>query len=181
MAFTIITQIGPGKRFRSQLALACSLVFLASCREAPKLADETVAPDSGAAPHERYHLEGTNVVTQGAIHHAWNGEADQLGLWDGATEEDKVLSRRVHVVLSTDTMGVTGAIDVKLLNKFLQVHTENGVVTLRGKVRSEKEKANMEATAAALDGVAEVRNELQVDPSVPRDSIRDEIQQFTDE
>jgi hypothetical protein len=170
----------PSKEFGWHLALACSLVFLAGCREAPDLADETVVPHAGAAPHERYNLEGTNVVTQGAVEHAWNDQADDLGLWDGATEQDKVLSRRVHVVLSTDTLGVTGAIDVDLLNKNLQVHTQDGVVTLRGVVRSEKEKANMEATAAGLDGVREVRNELHVDPSVPLDSIRDKVQQFTE-
>jgi hyperosmotically inducible periplasmic protein len=50
----------------------------------------------------------------------------------------------------------------------LNVDTVNGIVTLHGKVATEAEKAKAESVARGIEGAKEVKNLLQVVPSVQR-------------
>lgn len=47
----------------------------------------------------------------------------------------------------------------------IQIFIQNGKVTLRGPVRSEEEKGNLEAKAAIVAGQENVTNQLDVAPS----------------
>ena len=47
----------------------------------------------------------------------------------------------------------------------IKVITQDGKVTLRGPVRSEEEKSNLEAKAASVAGQENVTNQLDVTPS----------------
>jgi hypothetical protein len=47
----------------------------------------------------------------------------------------------------------------------VKIITRNGKVTLKGPVRSDDEKANIEAKAAAVAGAANVTNELTIAPT----------------
>jgi osmotically-inducible protein OsmY len=55
------------------------------------------------------------------------------------------------------TPGAPAALNIKII-------AQDGKVTLRGPVRSEEEKANIEAKAVAAGGQDNVSNELQVAP-----------------
>jgi len=46
----------------------------------------------------------------------------------------------------------------------IKIITQNGVVTLKGPVRSEEEKQVIEKKAAAIAGAAQIKNELEVAP-----------------
>jgi hyperosmotically inducible protein len=46
----------------------------------------------------------------------------------------------------------------------VKIIATNGLVTLRGPVRSKKEKTAIEAKAKAIAGVTDVRNELTIAP-----------------
>jgi hyperosmotically inducible periplasmic protein len=70
---------------------------------------------------------------------------------------DRELVRQIRKVLVPDKSLSTHAHNVKII-------AANGVVTLRGPVRSEEEKAAIEAKAKAIAGVTDVRNELTIAP-----------------
>lgn len=70
---------------------------------------------------------------------------------------DRELARQVRKALVSDKSLSTYAHNVKII-------ATNGTVTLRGPVRSEDEKAAIEAKAKAIAGVTDVRNELTVAP-----------------
>ena len=54
----------------------------------------------------------------------------------------------------------------------VNVDTENGNVTIHGKVRTEAEKAKAESVVKQIDGVKTVRNLLQVVPETRRESVK---------
>jgi osmotically-inducible protein OsmY len=70
---------------------------------------------------------------------------------------DRELVRQIRKALVSDKSLSTYAHNVKII-------ASNGTVTLRGPVRSEDEKAAIEAKAKAIAGVTDVRNELTVAP-----------------
>jgi hyperosmotically inducible protein len=70
---------------------------------------------------------------------------------------DRELARQIRKALVSDKSLSTYAHNVKII-------ATNGLVTLRGPVRSEDEKAAIEAKAKAVAGVADVRNELTIAP-----------------
>jgi osmotically-inducible protein OsmY len=53
----------------------------------------------------------------------------------------------------------------------VNVDTQDGRVTIHGKVRTEAEKSTAEAAIRKLDGVKEVKNLLQVVPEPQRDAV----------
>jgi len=67
------------------------------------------------------------------------------------------LARQIRKALVSDKSLSTYAHNVKII-------ATNGTVTLRGPVRSEDEKAAIEAKAKGIAGVTDVRNELTVAP-----------------
>ena len=61
----------------------------------------------------------------------------------------------------------------------IKVETQQGVVTLRGKVDTAQERATAEHIARDLDGVTSVRNALEVVPETMRDSVNTKDDQLT--
>jgi hyperosmotically inducible protein len=73
----------------------------------------------------------------------------------GMAKEDQETTRKIRVAVIDDKTLSTYAHNVKII-------TQNGMVTLRGSVRSEAEKRSIEAKAKAVAGDARVTNDLTV-------------------
>jgi osmotically-inducible protein OsmY len=73
----------------------------------------------------------------------------------GMTREDQEITRKIRVAVIGDKTLSTYAHNVKII-------TQNGMVTLRGPVRSEAEKRSIEAKAKTVAGDAQVTNDLSV-------------------
>jgi len=73
------------------------------------------------------------------------------------TAQDRKLSQQIRKLVAKDKGLSTYAHNVKIIST-------NGTVTLRGPVRSEEEKAAVEAKAKEIAGVTSVTNELTVAP-----------------
>jgi osmotically-inducible protein OsmY len=73
-------------------------------------------------------------------------------------KSDRELARHIRKAVIADKSLSTYAHNVKII-------AENGVVTLRGPVRSEEEKASIESKAKSVAGVGDVHNELTVAPA----------------
>lgn len=68
---------------------------------------------------------------------------------------DRELSRDIRRAIEQDKSLSTDAHNVKIIS-------QNGMVTLKGPVRSEEEKSAIEAKAAEIAGKSKVTNELEV-------------------
>jgi hyperosmotically inducible periplasmic protein len=80
-----------------------------------------------------------------------NPSADQQKM----NAADRELTRKIRKAIHDDSNLSTYAHNIKIIS-------QDGKVTLRGPVRSEEEKANIEAKAVAAAGQDNVSNELQV-------------------
>jgi hyperosmotically inducible protein len=70
---------------------------------------------------------------------------------------DRELARKIRASITDDKALSTYAHNVKII-------AQDGKVTLKGPVRTEKEKADIEAKAAAVAGAGNVTNEIEVAP-----------------
>jgi len=70
---------------------------------------------------------------------------------------DRAITQKIRKALHDDNSLSTYAHNVKII-------TQDGKVTLRGPVRSDEEKASIEAKAVAVAGVGNVTNQLEVAP-----------------
>ena len=70
-------------------------------------------------------------------------------------EADRTITQNIRRAVTADDSLSTNAKNVKII-------TNNGTVTLRGPVKSEKEKAEIEAKAKQVVGVKSVDNQLEV-------------------
>jgi len=70
-------------------------------------------------------------------------------------EADRTISQNIRKAVTDDDSLSTNAKNVKII-------TNDGAVTLRGPVKSEKEKAAIEAKAKQVAGVKRVDNQLEV-------------------
>ena len=70
-------------------------------------------------------------------------------------EADRTITQNIRQVITADDSLSTNAKNVKII-------TNDGTVTLRGPVKSEKEKAEIEAKAKQVAGVKSVDNQLEV-------------------
>jgi hyperosmotically inducible periplasmic protein len=70
---------------------------------------------------------------------------------------DRSITQQIRKAIHQDTTLSTYAHNVKIIS-------QDGKVTLRGPVRSEDEKRNIEAKAVAVAGQGNVTNELEVAP-----------------
>ena len=70
-------------------------------------------------------------------------------------EADRTITQNIRRAVTADGSLSTNAKNVKII-------TNNGTVTLRGPVKSEKEKAEIEAKAKQVAGVRSVDNQLEV-------------------
>ena len=71
------------------------------------------------------------------------------------SEADRTITQNIRQALTADDTLSTNAKNVKII-------TSDGTVTLRGPVKSEKEKADIEAKAKQVAGVRQVDNQLEV-------------------
>jgi hyperosmotically inducible periplasmic protein len=85
-----------------------------------------------------------------------NPSADQQKM----NAADRELTRKIRKAIHDDSNLSTYAHNIKIIS-------QDGKVTLRGPVRSDEEKTNIEGKAVAAAGQGNVTNELQVAP--PKD------------
>jgi hyperosmotically inducible protein len=71
---------------------------------------------------------------------------------------DRAITQKIRKAIHHDKSLSTYAHNVKII-------TQNGKVTLRGPVRSEEEKGNVQAKAVAAAGEENVTNQLEIVPS----------------
>jgi hyperosmotically inducible protein len=71
---------------------------------------------------------------------------------------DRSITQKIRKAIHQDKSLSTYAHNIKII-------TQDGKVTLRGPVRSEDEKSNLEAKAVAVAGQENVTNQLEVAPS----------------
>jgi len=71
---------------------------------------------------------------------------------------DQALTQKIRKAIHEDQSLSSYAHNIKVI-------TQDGKVTLRGPVRSEEEKSNLEAKAVSVAGQENVTNELDVTPS----------------
>jgi len=71
---------------------------------------------------------------------------------------DRAITQKIRKAIHEDTTLSTYAHNVKII-------AQDGKFTLRGPVRSEDEKSNIEAKAVAVAGQGNVTNQLEVAPS----------------
>jgi len=74
------------------------------------------------------------------------------------SETDRTLNQNIRQTLNTDTSLSASA-------KNVHFDTDNGKVTLRGTVPTEKDKKDLEAKVEKMSGVKDVDNQLQIAPS----------------
>jgi hyperosmotically inducible protein len=70
-------------------------------------------------------------------------------------EADRTITQNIRQVITADDSLSTNAKNVKII-------TNDGTVTLRGPVKSEKEKVEIEAKAKQVAGVKRVDNQLEI-------------------
>jgi hyperosmotically inducible periplasmic protein len=71
---------------------------------------------------------------------------------------DRAITQKIRKAIHEDTSLSTYAHNIKII-------TQDGKVTLRGPVRSDDEKTNLEAKAVSVAGQDNVTNQLEVTPS----------------
>jgi hyperosmotically inducible protein len=71
---------------------------------------------------------------------------------------DRAITQKIRKAIHEDTSLSTYAHNIKII-------TQDGKVTLRGPVRSEDEKSNIESKAIAVAGQGNVTDQLEVAPS----------------
>src|ERR1700681_131143 len=71
---------------------------------------------------------------------------------------DRAITQKIRKAIHDDSSLSTYAHNIKII-------TQDGKVTLRGPVRSEDEKNNLQAKAAAIAGDANVTNQIEIAPS----------------
>ena len=125
---------------KSITLLLLSMVLMVGCsknRSEDKQVSQTVAPDnSGRNVRDRDNQTKT--------------PGDQ-----SENEADRTITQNIRQVITADDSLSTNAKNVKII-------TNDGTVTLRGPVKSEKEKTDIEAKAKQVAGVKRVDNQLEV-------------------
>jgi osmotically-inducible protein OsmY len=71
------------------------------------------------------------------------------------SEADRTISQNIRAAITADDSLSTNGKNVKII-------TSDGTVTLRGPVKSEKERAEIEAKAKQVAGVKKVENQLEI-------------------
>ena len=125
---------------KSITLLLLSMVLIVGCsknRSEDKQVSQTVEPDnSGRNVRDRDNQTKT--------------PGDQ-----SENEADRTITQNIRQALTADDSLSTNAKNVKII-------TNDGTVTLRGPVKSEKEKTDIEAKAKQVAGVKRVDNQIEV-------------------
>jgi len=86
------------------------------------------------------------------------GTATLTPLDQGENEVDRTITQKVRQeVIKDDSLSMTA--------KNIKIITSNGVVTLRGPVKTEKEKTDIGALAQRVEGIKRVDNQLEIAPN----------------
>jgi hyperosmotically inducible protein len=123
----------------SLLFLISAVIVGAGCsrdREAPKTTAAVEADNTGRNVRDR------NDATKTAEDQSEN-------------EADRTITQNIRKAINSDDSLSTNAKNVKII-------TNDGIVTLRGPVKSEKEKVDIEAKAKQVSGVKRVDNQLEI-------------------
>jgi hyperosmotically inducible protein len=118
------------------LAFGCSKKEDVSKNEAPSQTAAVPADNSGRNERDR------NDATKTA------GDQPE-------SEADRTISQNIRKAITADDSVSTNGKNVKII-------TVDGVVTLRGPVKSETEKTNIAAKAQQIAGVKNVENQLEI-------------------
>lgn len=121
------------------LFLISAVVVGAGCsrdREAPQSSAAVEADNSGRNVRDR-------------------NEAAKTPMDQSENEADRTITQTIRKAITSDDSLSTNAKNVKII-------TNDGTVTLRGPVQSEKEKADIEAKAKQVAGVKNVDNQLEI-------------------
>lgn len=119
---------------------AVSLLLGASLAAGPIQQDQQPAPDNSKA--------NQGDASKGAV------TADQQKM----NPTDRDITRQIRRAIFKDKSLSMYAHNIKII-------TQDGKVTLKGPVRSDDEKANIEAKAATIVGAANVTNEIEIAPA----------------
>ena len=128
---------------KTALRLFISLLMFGGYVGTAQAAEQTPSPPSQAAPDNT----GSNVRDR-------SGKTLTPGD-QSESEADRTLTQRIRQAVVADDSLSTNAHNVKII-------TINGVVTLRGPVKSAKEKANIGAKAQHIAGAKNVDNQLEI-------------------
>jgi hypothetical protein len=79
------------------------------------------------------------------------------------SETDRTLNQNIHLALNADSALSASA-------KNVHFNTDNGKVTLKGTVPTEKDKKDIEAKVEKMTGVKDVDNQLQIAPATTTSS-----------
>jgi hyperosmotically inducible protein len=119
--------------------LALGLALAVSASVLPRQQDQQPAPDN------------TKTNQGDANKNAQTADQQKMNPADRAT------TKQIRTAIMKDTSLSTYAHNIKII-------TQNGKVTLKGPVRSDDEKSNIEAKAAAVAGAGNVENDLTIAP-----------------
>jgi hyperosmotically inducible periplasmic protein len=134
--------MAPRKNLASKLAMmGATLIFSASLGAAR-------VPQSGQQPAPDNTKTNQGDASPGAV------TADQQKM----NTADRETSKQIRSAIVKDKTLSTYSHNIKII-------TQNGKVTLKGPVRSDDEKSNIEAKAAAVAGADNVTSQLTVAPT----------------
>lgn len=136
------------------LALASSILVLAGCDRADTPSERAAerAEDRAEAAEDRAEAaEDRAEATEPSLGERTEGAASQAGQ---AIDDAKITTVVKSRYLADDTLK---GLDIS-------VDTEQGVVTLTGKVQSESAKELANSIASGVEGVVSVNNQLTVGP-----------------
>ena len=131
------------KTFARLSVLAGLAVFAVSLSAAPVPTLHTQATQDTAPDNSKTNSD-----------HNTNPTADQQKM----NPSDREITRKIRKAIHEDESLSTYAHNIKII-------AQNGKVTLRGPVKSDEEKTNVEAKAAAVVGQDNVTSQIEVAPS----------------
>ena len=116
------------------------------------LAQPSLAADADKAAHDARAVDADNTGRN-----ARDADGNTLTPLDqGESEADRTITQQIRKAVVDHDQLSTNAKNVKII-------TQNGVVTLRGPVKSQEEKAAIASVAQKTGGVKRVENQLEIE------------------
>lgn len=121
------------------------------------LAQPTLAADTDKAAHDKAAHDARAVDADNTGRNARDADGNTLTPLDqGESEADRTITQQIRKAVVDHDQLSTNAKNVKII-------TNNGVVTLRGPVKSQEEKAAIASVAQKTGGVKRVDNQLEIE------------------
>ena len=141
------------KRLSSMLATGALVLPFA-------LVQPTFAADADKAPHDTHAADTKAAAGHDADNtgrNARDADGNTLTPMDqGASKADRTITQQIRKAVVDHDQLSTNAKNVKII-------TNDGVVTLRGPVKSEAEKSTIASVAQKTGGVKRVDNQLEIE------------------